>query len=614
MAAERMRPSVELRGVIKHAYPLETLGDDTRTLSAAFSLGRGPCGHCGVHKVVAWEVQLHILSIAVAHSVDTCYVFLYDAWADAVQRFQRHFRVHLRGTGLVAVDHWDVGHDTEDVQRCFVVAEPQILRNANERSPRLLPRPTGTTLEIQYEEPQSLPDSDQLMYLPMKVLRARDLLHPLKDRAPAVSLGPGVPRPNARGKRQLAEYQAQTGGDGATGAPYMYTKLSELIPGYANVYGVVVNASLPKRSEGSDFYMSVHVIDETTPRREDATQVMVFYPTLEKMPKILYVGDIVRFHKIKINRYQDRIQGVCSSPPYKEFTAARFIVWDGSGDDSTCRDLFDKLAREKDTVPFIPTRGLLMEIIIDSCWVVMEQMELLTRLTSQWCRFRNLAVASEQSEGANARQWYELHFREVSSVMLVPDFVPDVQQRQPQREIPCSNNTAHSPHKENTSMPAPSSEPALHPITTILPRHVIEKVPITAIRTVLATPQVPRKYRCQAKVVRVWPSDLTKICKPLGNRPEEFVYSFVVRLADATGELDVIVHGSDAENFVQGMAASDLSGDSALRAHLEKLFASLLSPKQPAIDCCIKSYRPSVEASASASVRYRLFDTRLEYK
>jgi hypothetical protein len=33
--------------------------------------------------------------------------------------------------------------------------------------------------------------------------------------------------------------------------------------------------------------MSLHLVDESRPRREDALQVMVFLPTIEQMPRIL---------------------------------------------------------------------------------------------------------------------------------------------------------------------------------------------------------------------------------------------------------------------------------------------------------------------------------------
>ncbi|GLD91770.1 hypothetical protein PINS_up000303 [Pythium insidiosum] len=557
--ATTQRTAVELRGVIKHAYPLQSLGDETRTLSAAFSLGRGPCGHSGVHRVVAWE-----------------------------------FRVHLRGNGLVAIDHWDIGHDTEDVQRCFVVAEPHVLRNTHERTPRLLPRANGTTLEIEYEEPQSLPGSDQVKYLSPQVLRTRDLLHAQRDggTSAAVALAPGLPRPNARGKRQLAEYQAPTGGHATRGSPYIYTKLGELIPGNANLYGVVVNMSLPKRSDGSDYYMSVQIIDETTPRREDATQVMVFYPSLDRMPKILYVGDVVRFHKIKINRYQDRIQGICSS------RATRYLV----------------LRRRDD--------GTIEQQTDNSSWTFDVSDEERFRQLSEWSRQILCSdvtlppgFAAEQSEGANAKQWYELHFREVSSVMLVPDFVPDVQLRDPRPGKQRASRIAHQTAQERRTHEAnTASASAIRLVTALVPRHIVDKVPITPIQVVLTASQVPRKYRCHARVTRLWPSDVSKLCKRVAtNDSAQFVYSFVLRLTDTTGELDVIVHGSDAETFLQGIPPSDLSQPTASRTRVEQLLASLLSPQQAPIDCCLKSYRPATQSSA-ATVRYRLFDTRLEYQ
>jgi hypothetical protein len=77
--------------------------------------------------------------------------------------------------------------------------------------------------------------------------------------------------------------------------------------------------------------MSIQLIDESLPRREDAIVVVLFYKTIENMPRILvnsvtfilllrfrdlidlfgiikHVGDVIRFHKVQVKQYQDKFQ------------------------------------------------------------------------------------------------------------------------------------------------------------------------------------------------------------------------------------------------------------------------------------------------------------------
>ncbi|TMW60713.1 hypothetical protein Poli38472_000755 [Pythium oligandrum] len=691
MANERI---IEVSGTIKHAYPLQTLhqgrsdgqGEEEEAFGDAFSIGSGPCG-LDASSVVAWELEI-------GTTFQTCYVYLYDKWADKVQNFQRHYRVQLKGLGLVALDRWDVGHDTEDVKRCYLVAEPQVIKRTSERLPRLVPRPQGVSIEISYEEPQRLLESDQVRYLPATTITARDVYGVTVEAPKSMVLEvPKPPKANPRGKRTLREVSGVTA---ASSSSYSYTNLAELIPGFANFYGVVVNMSLPKHSEGRDYYMGVYLVDESCPKRSEAIQVMVFYPSFDQMPKLLHVGDIIRFHKARITRYQDRIQGVCTSRasrylvmrespngkpdlqtcsaswtfedfdiqrfnqltiwwkealpkdttlppscpqpprmigdmqfaesfvdilvrvlhiqlPDQDSAAARLVVWDGSGDSSECLDLYERLRTQRDAA-FVPEKGLLMEIFVDSCWVVIEHMGFLPRLKTQWCRFRNLAVSTETGTGGKA--WFELHFREVSSLVLVPESVTDVQTRLCLQGIDPQEMVYAADHEE--VQPPPESEqhmegePALPSVTTQIPQRIADKIAVTSIQNILSGSKVPHKYHCLAHVVRVWPSDYQKLTKVQDATTQSYVYSFVLRLADSSGELDVIVHGSDAEHFFHGIPPCDLTKHTSSRALLEKRLTALCEAKDP-LHWCVKAYHVASQSSESDKrpVRYRLFDTLL---
>ncbi|KAG3007680.1 hypothetical protein PC129_g22035 [Phytophthora cactorum] len=158
-------------------------------------------------------------------------------------------------------------------------------------------------IEIAYEEPQRLPESDQLRYLPSKTVTTRDLHSAAPTRQTLIQVqAPPKKKPN-HGKRTLELAKIMS-------PAYRYSPLSELVDGYADIYGVIINVTLPKKTSGRDFCMTVSVTDESCPTRAAAIQINIFYPSIAKMPKIKYVGDIIRFHKVKIQQYQDRIQGL----------------------------------------------------------------------------------------------------------------------------------------------------------------------------------------------------------------------------------------------------------------------------------------------------------------
>lgn len=165
--------------------------------------------------------------------------------------------MHLTGIGLAVIDHWDVGHDTEDINRCYVVADPQLIKKAMSRQSKA--PPPGIAIQIVYEEPLRVPDSDQIQYAAPQTIHARDLYSTVRARD-ATTLVNAVPRPNPRGKRTLREVSGVVSRGSSSKAnhavqQYMYTKLMELIPGDANLYGVVVNMTLPKKSQRNDYYV-----------------------------------------------------------------------------------------------------------------------------------------------------------------------------------------------------------------------------------------------------------------------------------------------------------------------------------------------------------------------
>lgn len=87
----------------------------------------------------------------------------------------------IRGVGLVALE-WEAGGDTEELRPCVIVAERALLKKALDRAARLFRFPVGVAIKFTYEEPQRLPESDQLRYLPPKIIQTRDIHTSKSDR------------------------------------------------------------------------------------------------------------------------------------------------------------------------------------------------------------------------------------------------------------------------------------------------------------------------------------------------------------------------------------------------------------------------------------------------
>ncbi|RXN01010.1 Protection of telomeres protein 1 [Acipenser ruthenus] len=91
---------------------------------------------------------------------------------------------------------------------------------------------------------------------------------------------------------------------------YIYVPLNELKPGVVvNVYGVVTYYKHPFPTKGTDYCSAVTIMDQSG-RKLSCT---LFSDKLEALPQIYKVGDIVRFHRIKTERFQGELKGVTSA-------------------------------------------------------------------------------------------------------------------------------------------------------------------------------------------------------------------------------------------------------------------------------------------------------------
>lgn len=223
-----------------------------------------------------------------------------------------------------------------------------------------------------------------------------------------------------------------------------------------------------------------------------------------------------------------------------ESEPARLLLWDGSGDAHASDQRLVEPTRDRGVT--LPEKGVVIELTMDSCWSIVQEMGFIGNklLGGQWCRFRNVAVTpSDMLSGHGGARPEVLRFREVSSLMLVPDYVPEVKERLHIFQEPV--NTAPQAVRAHESAVSSTTS-----VRLMVPEHILKNVPVSSLAEVARAAQVPRKYHCLARFTKIWPSDITKIAKTKAVNSTEFVYSFAVTIEDDTGTLDVIVYGTDA--------------------------------------------------------------------
>uniref|UniRef100_A0A4W3K047 Protection of telomeres protein 1 n=1 Tax=Callorhinchus milii TaxID=7868 RepID=A0A4W3K047_CALMI len=97
---------------------------------------------------------------------------------------------------------------------------------------------------------------------------------------------------------------------------YVYIPLNEVKEGLTvNVYGVVKFFKQPVPSKGTDFYSTLTLVDPSAAR----LHCVLFSGSLDLLPQIYKVGDVVRFHRLKIQCYEGDLQGV-NGPGFSALT------------------------------------------------------------------------------------------------------------------------------------------------------------------------------------------------------------------------------------------------------------------------------------------------------
>lgn len=91
---------------------------------------------------------------------------------------------------------------------------------------------------------------------------------------------------------------------------YVYTPLNQLKDGMiVNVYGIVKFFKPPYLSKGTDYCSVVTIVDQTNVK----LTCLLFSGSYESLPIVYKSGDIVRFHRLKVQTYKNETQGITSS-------------------------------------------------------------------------------------------------------------------------------------------------------------------------------------------------------------------------------------------------------------------------------------------------------------
>ncbi|OQR99768.1 phospholipid-transporting ATPase [Achlya hypogyna] len=552
---------------------------------ATFDVGGGPCSEVA-DRVVTLEVEelqppTHVLPPR------RTLVHLYDEWADKAATFVQRYRVGFSGSGLFQ-GHVESSSGSSTLSQstdfaCVVVARPELLEEAG----LFIYEHSNETTEgnadivLRYQEPIKAPNSDQVTY------QAERFLH-FDSEAPAV--------PQGRKSRRLRESRE-----------YMYTPLETLGERSACLYGVVTSYTTPRVADRGrrDYEMTISIIDESRPERAKALYINVFAPTLDALPRILTIGDVIRFHDLLLARYKGYLVGLSTkktrhvvfrfapgshsppvvevSHPYADITylpsdearALTLLRWGASVLPKDCtqlprnahgppRELRHCFPVETvDVVAFVSSFDV-SEAPAPAVAVVTDQEHVTTQLyvhahartlqamgwtkaaVGRWCKLRAVE--------ATAKDHLVFHFRPWSSLEIYPRVLE----------------------------PAPLAP--LLPIQTRVPA-AIAALECMCLATFLRQP-VPCKAHVMAEIAAISPERASEFTTRHGL---DYVYMGIFRLQDPTGSVDAILYGADGATFFKGLSPTAMAEGSPVAASLASRLNLLRAHRQP-LQWCLGSY------------------------
>ncbi|XP_072050593.1 uncharacterized protein [Amphiura filiformis] len=120
--------------------------------------------------------------------------------------------------------------------------------------------------------------------------------------------GTGTPAPRTPDRQTAATTQSTS----QNMRSFLYTKLVDVKEtNSVNIYGVVKFFKPPRKTNGTDYFMALTLIDPSL-TSDRGLKCNLFRRELKSLPKVLRVGDIVRLHCIKVQLYNNELQAVCN--------------------------------------------------------------------------------------------------------------------------------------------------------------------------------------------------------------------------------------------------------------------------------------------------------------
>jgi hypothetical protein len=84
-----------------------------------------------------------------------------------------------------------------------------------------------------------------------------------------------------------------------------------------NLYGVVLGFGSPSKTKRGDWMVGIALVDETLPLENEQNRVLdsvhtvninIFAKSLQDLPDIRYAGDVLRMHRVRLQRWNDEMQ------------------------------------------------------------------------------------------------------------------------------------------------------------------------------------------------------------------------------------------------------------------------------------------------------------------
>ncbi|ESR64845.1 protection of telomeres protein 1b [Citrus sinensis] len=423
------------------------------------------------------------------------------------------------------------------------------------------------------------------------------------------------------------------------GEDYRFLKIKDAILSInqkVSFVGVILEVGSPKQSKGTDSFCTIKVTDES--HTKDGISVNIFAESMEKLPYIVSVGDIILLSHVVMKAHNKQAYALFN----KKFSS--FALYDGKGGEdflpyqvssrffvrdqdkriiAAVRKWLLNFQFKEDSKKFLLLReikdgqrinmackllkvsgwplfgmelmlhqprsvriGSILRVIIDKG---IEKHILHLLKIGKWVKLQNVLCQ------VDAGLWFGVltHFTRLRYVPTNDNLIVERQRSYDERLS-----------WEHSRMPY-WCFPWTSEVTDI---DYSEDGPFVTLKDVLTHSQVTAKFKCVVRVVAALPWRSEDFCSPLGN------YRIRLTLEDPTARIHAFVYAEDGEKLFGGYPFVDV-----LKRKINKLLGVAVSDGQeikdaprnpPWVQCCLKSYYID-RNDIWGSRQYRIFDTKI---